>query len=411
MADGEIIEPVSYTYFFREADALEAVRDQVLQPAVTRGVITTIWCAGCATGEEAYSIAITAAEVGAEVEILATDIDPDLLDHARRGRFAEHSLRQVSAERRARWFERPGDQFELRESARAPVRVAVHDVTRDRAPSPIRGGQGGWDVVFLRNVLLYVGNEGKKQALTLVVPALAPRGLLILGASEWLGTKLCNETPALAQLSLDRVGELLVYRRREPAIEPPEPGASPGATRAPGAVAPPASTPRATNPQQAAIDLRREGDRLLGNDHAAEALAWFDRALGSQELAADLHLRRGLCLLRLSRPDDAHAALRRALFLETRLWPAAWLLADLCQEVDPKAAIRYFSQARAMLESDKGEGLVEIPASSTLAPFLPGRTVALEATRVRLSALGTRVEIATSNVEPQSARQRVRSKR
>jgi len=340
-----------------------------------------------------------------------------LLEHARRGLFTEHSLRFVLPERRALWFKRRGNQFEVRDSAKALVTFEIHDVTRDRPPSPSHGSRGGWDVVFLRNVLLYVGDEGKKQALTLVVPAVVPGGLLILGATEWLGARLCQETPAFAQLSLEQVGGLLVHRRREQKTAPPEPrvpraplsSTSPPAPSAADGTPPPtgAASPR----QQAENDPRQQGDRLLGIDHAAEALACFDRALRSQELAGDLHLRRGLCLVRLSRPEEAHAALRRALFLEARLWPAAWLLADLCQEVDPKAAIRYFSQARSMLESGKSAGLAEIPAGSTLAPLVPCRAVALETARVRLNALNNRVEVATSNIGSESARHRMRSKR
>ena len=128
----------------------------------------------------------------------------------------------------------------------------------------------------------------------------------------------------------------------------------------------------------------RERDRELDAGRLEPALALFDEAIRVDELHADLHLRRGLALLRLGHSVEAVTALRQSLFLDSTSWPAAMLLGDLVADQDLDAAERFFRQARTSLASSNSgsESL-----AGALAPFAAGRTAALEAVDSRLADL------------------------
>lgn len=144
-----------------------------------------IWVAACATGEEAYSIAILAAEAMGGfskiakngLQVFVTDIDDAAIDHARRGLYPEAALHDMPAAYAERYFHRVKDQFQVAKRLREAVMLSYHDVTRD---PPFRN----IDVVSCRNLLIYFRQSLQERVLSRFHYSLSSAGVLFLGKSE-----------------------------------------------------------------------------------------------------------------------------------------------------------------------------------------------------------------------------------
>lgn len=176
---------ISVTAFFRDTDAFEALRVQLQQVFSGRAPSeeVRIWVAGCASGEEAYSIAILVVEVlgdrvGSQpVQIFATDIDEDALNIARRGIYPAAALSTVSQERLQQYFHLVGKHYEVDKQLRDMVVFARHNLVDD--PPFLR-----LDLVTCRNVLIYFDTALQSRVLQRFHFALRQAGLLFLGRSE-----------------------------------------------------------------------------------------------------------------------------------------------------------------------------------------------------------------------------------
>jgi chemotaxis protein methyltransferase CheR len=171
---------VGETYFFRHADQFAAFREVALPERLSARASSRrlkLLSAGCASGEEAYSLAILlrerGLEPGFEVSIQGVDLNPTALERATNAVYSPWSLRETSDQLRERWFERDGRDFHLVESVRVAVRFDQHNLTST-------------NVVFCRNVLMYFTPEHAARAVSLLARALAPGGFLFLGHAETL---------------------------------------------------------------------------------------------------------------------------------------------------------------------------------------------------------------------------------
>jgi chemotaxis protein methyltransferase CheR len=326
------------TYFLREPRALEMIRDQVAVPAAAAGRRARIWCVGSSSGDEPYGLAMLCAEAGAPADILATDINPDALERARRARYPERNLRHVDEARRERWFRRSGAWWELVPELRDQVSLMAHDITAEAGP------RHDLDVVLCRNVIVYFSATQLGAAATTMLRSLRDGGVLVLGASEWLRSDL--RTLAGAPVSAVDRGRVIVYERcdRAPSCDPSPPAVSTPAVPVP-APRPARGSPPPAQPDTEVSRLREAGDQLLDRGHPAEALARYEQALALDPLLADLHLRNAFCHLHRAEPSDARTSLRRALFLRPSLWPAWLLLAELTDDTGQR--LHYLSQASA----------------------------------------------------------------
>jgi Flp pilus assembly protein TadD len=127
-----------------------------------------------------------------------------------------------------------------------------------------------------------------------------------------------------------------------------------------------------------------QGDRFLDAGDPRGALEIFQSAVERDDLQADLHLRIAMCQLQADAPQKAKEALRRALFLEPDLWPAAMLLGDLLEAEDTRLAEMYFRQALDAVSAGREP---EVELCGALAPFVAGRRAAAEALECRLRLL------------------------
>ncbi len=176
---------VSVTSFFREKESFD-VLDGELARIIERkspGDEIRVWVPGCATGEEAYSIAMLLAEhLGDAVErynvqVFATDIDNDALAVARRGAYRPTALADMPQELRDKYFTRKGGVFEVGKRLREMLVVARQDLVAD-PPFP------RLDLVSCRNVLIYLRSELQARVFSLFYYSMLPEGVLFLGRSE-----------------------------------------------------------------------------------------------------------------------------------------------------------------------------------------------------------------------------------
>lgn len=171
---------ITVTKFFRNPETYALLRERVVPAIVADGGSIAVWSAGCATGEEAYSLAILFREAGASrARIDATDLDANALAVLERAEYPEASLSDLPPEARARWF-----------SAQAPYRVApeivrmvrplAHDLTRDAPPQP------PYRLIVCRNVVIYFDRPLQERLFRAFHDALVPGGWLLLGKVEAL---------------------------------------------------------------------------------------------------------------------------------------------------------------------------------------------------------------------------------
>ncbi|HKY36208.1 MAG TPA: protein-glutamate O-methyltransferase CheR [Polyangiaceae bacterium] len=181
---------VGETYFFRHGDQFQALREVALperQAARAASRHLRLLSAGCASGEEAYSLAILVREMGIEpafrVGIQGVDLNPEALEKAARGVYSPWALRETPPELRQRWFQGEGREYRLAPAVREAVRFEEHNLID---PSTSVVGGGSFDIIFCRNVLMYFAHEHAAAVVAQLAAALAPGGFLFLGHAETL---------------------------------------------------------------------------------------------------------------------------------------------------------------------------------------------------------------------------------
>jgi len=207
---------IGVTHFFRDPEVFAALAATVI-PAILRGrgadAEVRIWVAGCATGEEAYSIAILLFEALAQLEIMppvkifATDIDEPALDFARQGRYPPSLAENMSAERLARFFRKVAGGYQVIKEVRDLCIFSTHNLVGDPPFSRL-------DLLSCRNLLIYLETETQKQLVPLFHYhyALAPGGYLLLGPSENLA--------AYSELFRTVDKERRLFQRQEAVVAP-----------------------------------------------------------------------------------------------------------------------------------------------------------------------------------------------
>jgi two-component system, chemotaxis family, CheB/CheR fusion protein len=179
---------INVTSFFRDAPTWEYVRDEILPrlDADKRGEgPIRIWSAGCASGEEAYTLAMVAAEgLGADtvrerVKIYATDVDEEALNQARLARYTDKQVEGVPPDLLGRYFERNGGGYAFSKDLRRSVIFGRHDLIQDAPITRI-------DLLTSRNTLMYLNSETQSHVLARFSFALGEGGYLLLGKAEML---------------------------------------------------------------------------------------------------------------------------------------------------------------------------------------------------------------------------------
>jgi two-component system CheB/CheR fusion protein len=182
---------IGVTSFFRDPEAWEQLAGEVLPGLISsspKGGVLRAWVAGCSTGEEAYSLAITFMEVVEKLhpavppslQVFSTDLDRDAIEKGRRGIYSLSAMSGLSSERRSAWFIPEESGFRVRKEIREMVVFATHNVIQD--PPFIR-----LDLLFCRNLLIYLSPDLQKRVLPVFHYSLKPNGCLFLGSAESIG--------------------------------------------------------------------------------------------------------------------------------------------------------------------------------------------------------------------------------
>ncbi len=254
---------ISVTDFFRDPPAFEALARLAL-PSLLRDrdpdVPLRIWVPGCASGEEAYSIAMLLQEQLAQldappgVQVFATDIDEMALAVARQGRYEASITAQVTPERLARFFVADGAGYQVAKSIRARCLFSLHNLISD---PPF----GRMDLIACRNLLIYFDSDLQRLLIPVFHYALAPGGFLFLGSAE-------SATGGAPELFRVVDAQQRIYQRKEWPARPllNLPWTNPGGQQ-----------PRRLGSSRAApggtLDLGGSIERILMRDYAPTAVA------------------------------------------------------------------------------------------------------------------------------------------
>jgi two-component system CheB/CheR fusion protein len=188
---------INVTDFFRDPPAWDYLRDEVIGPLLASkldGEAVRVWSAGCASGEEAYTLAIVLAEMmGPEqfrkqVKIYATDVDEEGLTHARHAAYSDRNVRAVPPELIERYFEPNSNRYVFRSDLRRSVIFGRNDLVQDAPISRI-------DLLVCRNTLMYFNAETQSRILSRFHFALTDVGVLFLGKAEMLLSHASLFTP------------------------------------------------------------------------------------------------------------------------------------------------------------------------------------------------------------------------
>ena len=333
--DGLVDElTVGETHFMRDPDQLELVRREVF-PAL-KGRPARVWSAGCATGEEAYSLAILLAEEGLAdgAVVLGTDLSAVSLEKARAGSYSDYSMRDVGSRFLQDYFRRVRGCRVLVDRIRSMVRFERLNLV---GPDDyVAAGAFAMDLILCRNVLIYFGREKVGRIAARLFDCLAEGGVLLTAGADPILTEY-----APFEVEITRVG--LVYRRpllaRSGAAPPRLARAalsrlwSPDRERrvaehdepAPVIALPP-------NPPELGPDAfaRVIGHANASGAEAAERIA--QAALRRHPLDAPLHYLRASLLLSLDRDEEAEHEAQRALYLDRSLAVGHFLLGTILRK-------------------------------------------------------------------------------
>jgi chemotaxis protein methyltransferase CheR len=362
---------VTETCFFRDIEQFRLLRNHIMPALIAspeRGRAIRIWSAGSSSGEEAYSIAITLAELGLfqaypdlTIEIIGTDLNTKALEQARRGVYSARAVRNVEGRLLEQYFRRDGQRFVLSDEIKKRVKFEFGNLTQ--TPMPSTGPQ---DIIFCKNVSIYFRPDVTRKLVRGLHDTLAPGGFLLLGHAESLwqmseGFTLIEHERAFCyrKAAAGRDSRLAVTAKR---LSEAGGGFSEGAPVAQNFAAPVAqgfSTVDTTTQYDVCLALFRSGDwaaaesalvalirscptfvpahLLLGGVYAHsarydEAETQAESVLKLTDLEPRAHLLLGMIASRQRRQEDALQMLRRALYLDESLALAHFWLGNLYRD-------------------------------------------------------------------------------
>lgn len=366
---------VAETYFFRDRRIFDILQDHVLPECVgirqERERYLRLWSAGCATGEEPYSLAILLARLlprlkDWHITLLATDVSPVSLNKAAEGVYGEWSFRDSPVWLKDTFFERIDRMYRIAPRIREMVTFSRLNMVQDFYPA-ILNNTNAMDLIFCRNVLMYFSRRHAGAVVHNLCRCLAEGGWLVLSPVEIPGLDL---PPQLRPVHFP--GAVLYRKETEtkrctgsPAVLPPAVAVTPASpVRAKTADRPhqraPVRLPAKPEPEPARPEPDADRVRLRANEgRLAEALALCEQAIQADKLNPSLHYLQATILEEVGRPDEAAAALQRTLYIDQNFVMAHFALGHLLQRSGRvREAGKHLGKAASLLKS---YGLEDIP--------------------------------------------------
>ena len=356
---------VGETYFFRHRAYFDLLEHELLPRVVAARREAgqrrlRFWSAGCATGEEAYSLAILLRRLLPDLEswdssVLGTDLNRSFLQRAREGCYGPWSLRGSDAAFTATYFTPEGQRHRIKPWVADLVHFTQMNLADPVYPSPANG-TSGLDLILCRNVLIYLAPDTAKQIVARLRAALVPGGWLVVGPSDPLPGLLAGFEPHGDERAI-------AYRKVEPAppvLVAPEPRRTPPASLAPPprvrAVRrdrtplhpEPDSPPVRVEPDWPAL-WRAVQDASARGDLPAAETACQD-AIGQWTLHPEPHYLLGILQQACDDRDSALVAFRKALYVDASFVPAHLALATLFRQAGAhERAQRSLARAQRLL--------------------------------------------------------------
>lgn len=378
---GELVIPFTTgeTYFFRDSGLHVLLHDEILPELLERrkqARALRIWCAACATGEEAYSLAILLDELLGDqsqwnIFILGTDINHHAIEKARRGIYTEWSFRGMSCERRQRYFQRHKDTWVLDESIRSRVTFQTGDLVGDAFPDHA-AQLYDMDLILCRNAFIYMAPDVVFHIVDKFTDTLADGGILIAGHGELYAHHL-------GKLRARVFSESIVYQRVAATAQPPAPPVKTDVSGKLAVVFPAERKARATAPvpapQQVAAEIGHEKNvakmlhvwTLANQGQREMAAKSCSEMIAKNPLDAEPHYL--MALLAQERGDFAQARdlLKKVIYLAPSFIAAYLDLGDLYAREDESArAVKMRSTARDLLKRLPGDQQVKLYGASTV---------------------------------------------
>ena len=352
----EVVVPESW--FFRDQQIFDYLRQQA--PAFAQRAYPSplrVLCVPCAAGEEPYSVAITFLEAGLspdQFRIDATDVSRAFLRRAAAATYSANAFRAADISFRDRWFRERGAAAELDEA----VRKQVHFSWGNLLDQSFAADREPYDIIFCRNLLIYLTADARSRAEQAFDRLLAPDGILVLGAAE----------PPILKHSWRPVASHAVFALRRstattvrlPSIlplPPSPPAASADAGVRPSSVPPPPRPPD-RSPADEAIESRRpavddvlrEAGSLANAGRHAEALALCSRCQQTAGPSARVFFLMGMLHRAVGELERAEACLHKTLYLDANHDEAFLSLAIIAsQRGDDRMAEQYRRSATRVL--------------------------------------------------------------
>jgi chemotaxis protein methyltransferase CheR len=405
---------IGETYFFREKNSLEAFEQQIVPELIrTRhgfGGQLRIWSAGCASGEEPYSLAIMLSKMITELKawkitILATDLNTRALHKASEGTYTDWSFRESPSWLKSTYFKATADgRWVISPAIKKMVTFSYLNLVEDVYPSLLTC-TNAMDVVFCRNVLMYFTEAARKKVVHRFHRSLAEQSWLIVSPTETSPTLFSEfATVSLAGVTLYRKGvippQMVIssFSRAEDEARAPLPVAermmaeSESINHSPMDVSltPPQPQPDVarlpTISAEKALELYQQGSYqeaargliaqvsenasnapamlLLARVYANQgkltsALGWCDQAIASDKMTACAHYLRATILQEQGLPEEAIRSLRRAVYVDARFALGHFALGSLAlRQGDVKESEKHFENVLSLLASYGPEEVV-----------------------------------------------------
>ena len=378
---------VNETSFFRNRLHFSLLRDKVLPELIKRKETEerriNIWSAGCSTGEEPYSVAMVLLDTldfpsTWQIEILATDIDRKALATAQKGIYKRRSLRFTDKKLIDRFFSHRDGNYRLSDEVKQIVSLGYFNLVSEPYPLPEKGG---WDIVFCRNVIIYLNPESAQRVIHNFYRSLNGGGYLFLGYSESL-------QGISEEFSLVEMEGGFLYKKRNMVIPPkekvaPKPEPSPEAKPIEGAQ---------THYEKAIKHIQREeldraireirraleidpdhirANLLLGKIYAdqknhSQAIERCKKILDNDPLFAQAYFLLGIVYREKKKENEAIEEFKKAIYIDKDFALAHLSLADLYQaQKRNREAVREYRNTLKALQGRPKDEIMEFSGGFT----------------------------------------------
>jgi chemotaxis protein methyltransferase WspC len=351
---------VAESWFFRDLQVFGFVADFAATLATLPGrTPVRILCAPCASGEEPYSVAMALLDAGLapnDFVIDAIDVSRAALERARLGRYSPNAFRNADLSFRDRWFRMEGGTAVLEESVRSCVRFAWANLL-DEA---FIADRPAYDVVFCRNLLIYLSAEARARVERVIDRILAHDGILVLGAAEppimkgdWIPAGQAAVFALRRGIHLAATPAAPALRTAVPATRPPRPDRD-GGSRPPAVQGAATAARRPIEESPSLQDVLEQAGALANARRHLEALELCERHRANLSPTPEFFFLMGMLHQSLGDADRAEGCFHKTLYLDASHDEALLALALLARQRGDVRMAETYRQSAARVLARKG---------------------------------------------------------